>query len=507
MDSHNQRNSTLVFGVILIAVGALFLLGQVLNFSQWGSLWPLATVGVGALFFLGMLLGGKSTGALAIPGAIFTGLGLILLFQNLTGAWETWSYAWGLIVASVGVGIYIFGLYSDRPGAREAGMNVTRVGLTLFLVFGIIFEVIFTVTGVSTSSGSLFFPIALVVVGFFMLISRSVRIIRGAEKVKGEDRDLFWPIMFIGGGFLWILVIQGYISANQLSSLIGLWPVLLIVLGVELMFGRRYPWVSALMGVLVVGCMFFVTFNSEKINLPKGMSWPAVQFILPGNTSGSGIPLSGSGNVVSETRPVGSFSRIDFASVGDVEISQGANESLTVEAEDNIMPYLITEVRGDWLVIRLKSGVGNLRPIHTIRYKIVVKDLKELKLSGAGKITVQELTTDDLTIDASGAGGVTVKDLQGKSLDTGISGAGSVTVDGNVDQVKVDISGTGSYNGGDLKSQDASVSISGLGSATVWATDQLKVNISGAGSVNYYGSPTVTKRTTGLGSVHSLGEK
>jgi hypothetical protein len=91
-----QRYNTggLIGGSILIGLGLLFLLAQFFNFAAWQFLWPFFVIGVGGLFFVGMLAGGKPASGLAIPGSLIGVIGLMLLYQNLTGHWSSWAYGW-----------------------------------------------------------------------------------------------------------------------------------------------------------------------------------------------------------------------------------------------------------------------------------------------------------------------------------------------------------------------------------------------------------------------------
>ena len=93
-----MRRGSIIAGLILIAVGVLLLvlplfpsLSDIINIDKQ---WPLIIVGIGGLFILGALLGAPG---LAIPGCVIGGIGLMLYFQNLFDAWETWAYAWALI--------------------------------------------------------------------------------------------------------------------------------------------------------------------------------------------------------------------------------------------------------------------------------------------------------------------------------------------------------------------------------------------------------------------------
>ena len=167
MQNHRSNTGALVVGILLMAFGMLSLAGRFFQGFNWGLLWPFMIIGVGVLFFAGMFAGGKQTAGLAIPGTIVSGIGLVLLFQNITRRWESASYFWTLIILFVGVGIYIMGAYSNDAGQKKSGVSVMKVGLILFIIFGSFFELLFS------SFGNLTFPILLIVLGVYLILSRS----------------------------------------------------------------------------------------------------------------------------------------------------------------------------------------------------------------------------------------------------------------------------------------------------------------------------------------------
>ena len=169
-----KRNTgSIVAGSLLILFGLLALLGQLFRgFDFWGKLWPFIIIGFGLMFFVGMLLGGKSVSGLAIPGSIITVSGLMMLVQNLTGYWESWSYSWTVILISVGLGIFIMGLYNGNEGSRQAGLRVMKVGLILFIVFGAFFELIFSAS-LPFGLRQILFPAALILLGIYLVVDRS----------------------------------------------------------------------------------------------------------------------------------------------------------------------------------------------------------------------------------------------------------------------------------------------------------------------------------------------
>ncbi len=216
----------------------------------------------------------------------------------------------------------------------------------------------------------------------------------------------------------------------------------------------------------------------------------------------------GSGNVVSETRPASDFHAIDVNYPAQVLIKQGAQESLKIEAEDNLLPYLTTQVRNGTLEISYKRQSNkHVNPTKPVKVTIVVKQLDDVEFTSAGELNINGLKSDELDLSLSGAGNLDLNDIQIKDLHVSLSGAGSMTASGTADQLDVNISGFGDFKAADLHSQNALVNISGAGSATVWVDSDLTAQVSGAGSVDYYGNASVSKQISGVGNVKHLGNK
>ena len=201
---------------------------------------------------------------------------------------------------------------------------------------------------------------------------------------------------------------------------------------------------------------------------------------------------------------VSGFNRVSIETFGEVLISQGNEESLTIEAPRDYLRYLTAEVTDGTLYIKTRRGfVGG--PVQRVIYTLTVKDLNEISFSGAGSIKVFSLDTNDFRIDLSGAGSIEIDNLKADNFSINLSSAGAVVAAGTVKTQVINLSGLGSYEGGDLRSDDAKVNLSGAGSAVVWAESKLNVIVSGVGSVEYFGGPKVTQNISGLGSVSSKG--
>jgi len=205
-------------------------------------------------------------------------------------------------------------------------------------------------------------------------------------------------------------------------------------------------------------------------------------------------PIEGSGNVVSESRNVNGFDHLSFEGFGKMFISQGDEEALRIEAEDNILPLITTEVRNGTLFVAVKDlPVGspiwgrNIQPTKPVNFYLITTGLNQLDLSGAGIIEASDLDSDQLVVN--------------------ISGAGEIILSGQVTSQDVILSGAGAYNAQRLESESVDLSISGAGGAMVWAKDHLDVTISGIGSVSYFGNPEIRQNISGLGSLNHFGER
>lgn len=212
----------------------------------------------------------------------------------------------------------------------------------------------------------------------------------------------------------------------------------------------------------------------------------------------------GSGNVIEESRQVSSFNKVELDGFGEIIITQGSKESLTIEAEDNLIPFITTNIKGNNLEIGYKRGI-NVTPTKTVRFYLDVKDIHSLSLNGGGSIRSDRLKADTLEVELNGGGDIEIDDLETDSLIVNFSGAGGFTASGYAKRQKIDFNGAGGYNAEDLLSQDVVITIDGVGKATLWAEKTLDMTINGAGIVSYYGEPKVVQHTSGVGNVNSLG--
>lgn len=228
--------------------------------------------------------------------------------------------------------------------------------------------------------------------------------------------------------------------------------------------------------------------------------------------------MQGSGRIETQTRnQVTGFDNLEIA-VGDVIIDQNGTESLTVEADDNLIPRLLTMVgNGTMLLI---TSTETVAPTRNIIFRISAKTIARIHLIGSGNVEYMNMNADDIiinlsgsgniklagtakseTITISGSGNIQQMNVNTESLTVTLNGSGDIELSGAVTSLNVKISGSGNFNAPGLVSKTVAIESSGLGNAVVNVTDTLDARLSGVGNLEYIGNPTVTQSVTGVGKV------
>ena len=312
------------------------------------------------------------------------------------------------------------------------------------------------------------------------------------------NRSLFFPMMLIGAGILWLLVNLGYIPSSNLWALAHIWPIFLIGAGLGLILRQYWSEAGIVVSTLVVLGAVLAVIYAPQLGWTARPGW-GFDFDINGSVAGSRV-------IETETRPVNGFTSIDIRYPANVTIRQDDEESITVTADDNLLPQLSTEVNGGTLTIRSNEPNRNRRvnASQTVEIVITVADLRQFSLHSAGSASITELDVDHLEIKLEGAGSLELTDLRAVELELRLDGAGSVQASGSVESLNVRLDGLGSLDAEALSAQTAEVHISGLRSADLRVAQELTVEIDGAGSVNYHGSPQVRQQVDGLGSVNQI---
>jgi hypothetical protein len=194
----------------------------------------------------------------------------------------------------------------------------------------------------------------------------------------------------------------------------------------------------------------------------------------------AGVRIRGSGHVVSVSRSVPEFDAVSAAGAMRVIVERTGYEGVTVTAEDNLLPYLRTEVRDGVLLLGPKPGYS-LDPRREIVVHVESYEVVELSGSGAVAMQVELGWVQELWVT--------------------LSGASELVVWGSADRENVTASGASRYDALDLEAERCNLSVSGASQALVWVHDRLEADASGASHVRFRGDPLVVAHTSGASTV------
>jgi hypothetical protein len=210
--------------------------------------------------------------------------------------------------------------------------------------------------------------------------------------------------------------------------------------------------------------------------------------------------IEGNHNVVTETRNVSSFTELRSEGSYDVYLIHDTVYYVQVEAEENLLPYIDTDISGNELVIKTHDH-KNLKEHYTIKIYVHAPDVNSITLEGSGKIDCDNVLENSFDIHLDGSGDILVAQASCDKIKTKISGSGEVNISGITNETDFNISGSGDINSSGLAQDTCFADISGSGSMFVNVAKFLDVHITGSGTVHYTGSPVVNTDITGSGMV------
>lgn len=189
--------------------------------------------------------------------------------------------------------------------------------------------------------------------------------------------------------------------------------------------------------------------------------------------------IKGNGQLKSEKRSVAGFDSVDVGGIFKVEIIAGKNFDVEVVADENLLPYIETDVKNNVLRIKTREKISSKNPL---LIKVSAPDLKSL--------------------DASGVARVSLVNVNNESLDVDVSGASTVDIEGTTRNATIDVSGASRLNAEKLQTENANIDASGASNININVSNELSADLSGASSVRYSGSPrSVKKDLSGASSV------
>lgn len=217
----------------------------------------------------------------------------------------------------------------------------------------------------------------------------------------------------------------------------------------------------------------------------------------------TGKRVRGNGNVRTEQRSPGSFDAVASHGSFNVYVANG-EQSVRIEAEENLLPFIETYVEGSVLHIRTRENFW-LRPNREVKILVSSPDFSSIHSYGSGDIIGQSKITDSSKLSLGVSGSADIKmDVESPEIDAEISGSGDINLTGTAKTFKSEIHGSGNVRAMNLQSDEARVEIFGSGNADVFANTKLDVHVAGSGDVRYKGNAQTSSNINGSGSVKKV---
>ena len=259
---------------------------------------------------------------------------------------------------------------------------------------------------------------------------------------------------------------------------------------------KRILLIAVLLGTMITATTYFVCIAAPSVLFGKG--------------------IKGSGNIVTRTIDAPDFDRVDAARAVKVVITG----KITIEADDNIMEYVVVEAKGGRLTATIDKSVNNVSNADVTVTVPANGRIRALDASSAARITSDvTLTADKFSIDASSAARIdaavkstscTVAASSASNIDAaietgsctvGASSASKITLKGSADKCSIDMSSAAKLSAAEFTVADCSVDTSSAAKATVNCTDKLRAEASSGSSIRYTGDCQTSISKSSGGSV------
>ena len=196
--------------------------------------------------------------------------------------------------------------------------------------------------------------------------------------------------------------------------------------------------------------------------------------------------MRGSGNIIKETRQLAEINSVSVSGSIKVDVKTGIVRSLTVEADDNIIPYVVTNVSDKNLSIKLK-GINNLRNA-TVRIYLVVPTLNKISTSASAELRSSEAITNSDKISFTASSGSLINvNVDAPTISAGSSSGAEIILKGRTKNLTAESSSGSDVSLFSLQAENATASASSGAEISVFGSVKINASASSGGNVKYKG--------------------
>jgi hypothetical protein len=202
---------------------------------------------------------------------------------------------------------------------------------------------------------------------------------------------------------------------------------------------------------------------------------------------------------IKQDRGVSGFSELKVSSAIKVILTISDKESLSLEAQSDVLSKLKSEVKGGKLSLYIEGETETNKPI--VAY-VNAKRMTAIEATGASNVKVTNaLTESKIDLEATGASNI-YAELKSNDLNVDITGASFIELKGEARQLTLDMSGAAHLKAYDLTTDIVKAKVTGASDAKINVKESIDANASGASHILYSGSPkNQSLETSGAASI------
>lgn len=222
------------------------------------------------------------------------------------------------------------------------------------------------------------------------------------------------------------------------------------------------------------------------------------------NAQWSNKRVKGNGKIITEKRTTTGYDEINVSGFFDVVLVSGKEGAITIQGEENLLPYVKVEVEGNVLKIYSVKNV-NISNNKGIVLTVPFEQISFVSLSGSGDLKSKStIVGSSFKAKLSGSGDLTL-DVKTTNFETMLSGSGDAVLTGSSDNFVSKTSGSGDVDAINLTTKNANLTISGSGDMKINCNERLFARVSGSGDIAYKGNPkTKDTKVNGSGDISKI---
>lgn len=214
--------------------------------------------------------------------------------------------------------------------------------------------------------------------------------------------------------------------------------------------------------------------------------------------------LKGNGNVIEKEYNVTSFQQLNIEGVFNTWISQGEENLVVVEADENLIHLIEVIEENDNLTLQTKKKM-KIKKSTKMNVYVTLTDIENMEIAGVRNVKCDSvLNLDYLVLEVNGVGNTSLL-INCDQLEAEFSSVGNIDFEGEAVEANFEISGTGNLDASEFEVENLTVENSSIGNVKIYATETLEINSSGIGNLYYKGDAELKNfNVSGIGKVNKM---